>query len=234
MVPGDEPVHVGTFVGSAESVAWSSDGTRLLVLVADPGCYGLDWSARAVNGAEPAADPAILRPGEARRRLFMLDLASGDSAEVGPPDTDIWEVDWDGDGLAVAIASVDPPEGPGGTRRTSSDWTSTRRTARTLYEPTWQIEWLALSPDGTRAVLTEGYASDHGLLNGSVMMVNLVDGATTGSVARTWRRRASPAGSTTTRSGIRGSTGPGRRAGGCGWTDVARSAGAATRSSATR
>ena len=74
MVPGEEPVHVGTFVGSAESVAWSSDGARLLVLVADPGCYGLDWSARAVNGAGPAPDPAILRPGEARRRLFMLDL----------------------------------------------------------------------------------------------------------------------------------------------------------------
>ena len=52
-------------------------------------------------------------------------------------------------------------------------------TARTLYEPTWQIEWLALSPDGTHAVLTEGYASDHGLLNGSAKMVNLVDGVTT-------------------------------------------------------
>ena len=137
-----------------------------------------------MNGAEPAPDPAILRPGEARRRLFMLDLASGDSAEVGPPDTDIWEVDWDGDetGRRDRIRRS--------TRR--SGWYAANvvrldletRTARTLYEPTWQIEWLALSPDGTHAVVTEGYASDHGLLNGSVMMVNLVDRRDHRSVAR--------------------------------------------------
>ena len=179
MIPGEEPVHVGTFVGSAESVTWSSDGRRLLVLVADPGCYGLDWSARAVNGAEPAPDPAILRPGEARRRLLMLDLASGDSAEIGPPDTDIWEVDWDGDGLAVAIASVDPPGGSGWYAANVVRLDFDTRTALTLYEPTWQIEWLALSPDGTRAAVTEGYASDHGLLKGSVKIVDLVDRTTT-------------------------------------------------------
>ena len=62
MVPSDDPVHVGSFVGSAESLAWSNDGARLLVLVADPGCYGLDWSARAVTGAGPAADPATCFP----------------------------------------------------------------------------------------------------------------------------------------------------------------------------
>ncbi len=132
-----------------------------------------------MNGAEPAPDPAILRPGVARRRLFMLDLASGDSAEVGPPDTDIWEVDWDGDGLAVAIASVDPPGGSGWYAANVVRLDFDTRTALTLYEPTWQIEWLALSPDGTRAAVTEGYASDHGLLNGSVKIVDLVDRTTT-------------------------------------------------------
>ena len=42
MIPGADPVHVGSFLGSAESLAWSNDGARLLVLVADPGCYALD------------------------------------------------------------------------------------------------------------------------------------------------------------------------------------------------
>ena len=54
---GGEPSLAATLVGSAESVAWSSDGGRLLVLAADPGSYGLEWSARAVNGAAPAPDP---------------------------------------------------------------------------------------------------------------------------------------------------------------------------------
>ena len=41
----------------------------------------------------------------------MIELGSGDSAEVGPPGTDVWEVDWDGDATALAIASTDPPGG---------------------------------------------------------------------------------------------------------------------------
>ena len=107
------------------------------------------------------------------------------------------------------------------------------RDTHTLYEPTWQIEWLSLSPDGRRAAVTEGYASDHGLLSGSVMMVNLVDGTTT-IRGPDWRRSASPSGSTTVPSGTRVATDPARRAAGCGWTGGVRNAGAATRSSATR
>ena len=82
---GGEALLAATLVGSCESVAWSSDGARLLVLAADPGSYGLDWSARAVVGAAPPPDPVVRRPGDARRRLFLIDLASGDATEVGPP-----------------------------------------------------------------------------------------------------------------------------------------------------
>ncbi len=53
------------------------------------------------------------------------------------------------------------------------------RTAQTLYEPTWQMEGLALSPDARRAVVVEGYASDHGLLSGSLMLIDLATGETT-------------------------------------------------------
>src|SRR6478672_7398781 len=49
---GGEPVLAARMVGSCESVAWSNDGGRLLVVAADPGSYGLDWSARAVPGAD--------------------------------------------------------------------------------------------------------------------------------------------------------------------------------------
>ena len=78
--PGDgEPRSLRASTGSAESVAWSRDGSRLLVLAADPGSYGLDWGARAVKGAEPDARPGVRRPGDARRRLFLIDLASGES-----------------------------------------------------------------------------------------------------------------------------------------------------------
>jgi dipeptidyl aminopeptidase/acylaminoacyl peptidase len=178
MIPGSDPEPAGTLRGSAESVAWSNDGERLLVLAADPGCYGLDWSARAVNGAEPPSDPLVLRPGDARRRLFLVELATGEVSEVGPEGMDVWETDWDGDATVVAIAS----EAPGG-----SGWYQSRvvrlelerRTVVTLYEPAWQIQHLALSPDGRRAALVEGYASDHGLLSGSVMVVDVAEATST-------------------------------------------------------
>jgi dipeptidyl aminopeptidase/acylaminoacyl peptidase len=175
---GGEPTLAGTLVGSAESVAWSSDGNRLLVLAADPGSYGLDWSARPVNGADPLPDPIVRRPGDARRRLFMVDLSTGGVAEVGPADLSVWEFDWDGDDTVVAIVSQDH-SGSGWYQGVVAQLDLDARTARTLYTPVWQIEGLALSPDGGRVTVVEGYASDHGLLSGSLMLVDLASGGTT-------------------------------------------------------
>ena len=174
---GGEPALAATLTGSAESVAWSSDGSRLLVLAADPGSYGLDWGARAVRGAEPESDPIVRRPGDARRRLFLIDLGSGDVTEVGPPDLSIWEVDWDGDDTAVAVVATDHT-GSGWYQGVVARLDLAARTAHTLYEPEWQMEGLERSPDGTRALIVEGYASDHGLLAGSIMVIDLATGET--------------------------------------------------------
>ena len=74
-VDGGEPTLAASLVGSAESLAWSSDGTRLLVLAADPFSYGLDWSARAVNGARAGARSD--RPPARRRQAPALPDRSG-------------------------------------------------------------------------------------------------------------------------------------------------------------
>ena len=175
---GGEPTLAATLDGSAESVAWSSDGARLLVLAADPGSYGIDWSARAVNGAGPDPDPVVRRPGDARRRLFLIDIESGDVAEAGPPDLSVWEFDWDGDGTVVAVVSGDH-SGSGWYQGVVARLDLARRTAHTLYEPAWQMAGVAISPSGAFAVVVEGYASDHGLLSGSVMLIDLATGGTT-------------------------------------------------------
>ena len=175
---GGEPVLAATLAGSAESVAWSADAERLLVLAADPGSYGQDWSARAVNGAAPPSDPVVRRPGDAHRRLFLIELASGEAREVGPPDLSVWEADWDGGSTVVAVVSRDH-SGSGWYRGWVAALDLEARTARTVYEPAWQLENLALSPDASRAVVVEGYASDHGLLSGSVKVIDLETGSTT-------------------------------------------------------
>ena len=180
-----EPALAATLTGSAESVAWSSDGSRLLVLTADPGSYGLDWTARAVNGAEPPTDPSIKRPGQAQRRLFLIDLTSGDVEETSPPDQSVWEFDWDGDATVVAIVSRDH-SGSGWYQGVVARLDLQTRSATTLYEPTWQMEGLALSPDASRVAVVEGYASDHGLLSGSVMVIDTAKETTTTTTIDPW------------------------------------------------
>jgi dipeptidyl aminopeptidase/acylaminoacyl peptidase len=175
MSPGEEPVQAATFRGSAEHVLWSKDGKRLLVLVADPGSFGLEFSAVAVTGGEPDPDPIVRRPRDAWRRLFMVDLASGDISEVSPPGLSVWEVDWDGADAAVAIVSEDP-SGSGWYRSTLARLDLVERSSRLLYTPTWQMEGLALAPDSRRVAVVEGYSSDYGLVSGSVMIVE--DGTT--------------------------------------------------------
>ena len=173
---GSDQRLASTLVGSAESVSWSSDDSQLLVLAADPGSYGLDWSARAVNGAAPASDPIVRRPGDARRRLFLIDLTTGSTREVGPPDVSVWAVDWDGANTVVAVTSKDH-SGSGWYQGEVVTLDLSTRTARVLYTPRWQTEGLALSGDGAHVAVVEGYASDHGLVSGSVMVVELSSGA---------------------------------------------------------
>ncbi len=175
---GGEPALAATLKGSAESIAWSGDGGRLLVLAADPGSYGLDWGARAVMGAGPDPDPIVRRPGDARRRLFLIELSSAEGVEVGPPELSVWEMDWDGDDTVVAVVTEDH-SGSGWYQGVVARLDIRARTAHTLYEPQWQVEGVALSPDVGRAIVVEGYASDHGLLAGSVMVVDLATGETT-------------------------------------------------------
>ncbi len=160
--------------GSAESVSWSGDGRALLVLAADPGSYALDWSARFVTGADGVAPP-IRRPADAWRRLFRVDVTTGEADEVGPAGLSVWEVDWDGGSTVVALVSEDP-SGNGWYHGHLAMLDLERRSARSIVEPRRMLEGVALSPDGTRAAVVDGYSSDPGLLIGNVLVIDLASG----------------------------------------------------------
>jgi dipeptidyl aminopeptidase/acylaminoacyl peptidase len=106
-----------------------------------------------------------------------LDLATSQAREVGPVDLSVWEVDWDGAGTVVGIVSREH-SGSGWYQGWIARLDLETRVASTLYEPVWQLEGLALAPGGGRAAVIEGYASDHGLLSGSVMVIDLHTGTT--------------------------------------------------------
>jgi DNA-binding CsgD family transcriptional regulator len=65
------------------------------------------------------------------------------------------------DDVVVALVSEDPSTA-GGIARSSPGSTSPNAPRRRLYRPTWSLEGLALSPDGRRAAVVEGYSSDPG------------------------------------------------------------------------
>ena len=176
MTRGGEPTVASTLRGSAEAVAWSADGTSLLVLAADAGLYGLDFSARAVLWAS-LDRLEVHRPGDAWRRLFRIDLATGDTTEVGPPSISVWEFDWDGEDTVVALVS-DDPRGSGWYHSRVVALDLAARSERVLYRPTWQVEGLALSPGGARIAVVEGYSSDPGLVSGSIKVIDLAAGTT--------------------------------------------------------
>ena len=101
-----EPRAVGTIAGSVEDFRFSPDGTRILALAADPGSdrAGADSGTRI--GAEEA-DPQVTRPAEHWRRLYTIDVATGETLPAGPDGLNIWEFDWRG-GDVAAVAGDDP------------------------------------------------------------------------------------------------------------------------------
>ena len=160
---------LGDLAGSVEDVRFSADGASLLALVADPGSdrAGAD-SATRIGAGE--TDPQVTRPAEHWRRLYTIDVTTGETRAVGPAGLNVWELDWDGGDRVAAVVSDDPSE---------SGWYRARlvlidlpsAAATTLHEPAMQIAYPALSPDGGRVAFVEGFCSDRGILAGETTVV---------------------------------------------------------------
>jgi dipeptidyl aminopeptidase/acylaminoacyl peptidase len=167
--------------GLVEQLAWSADGSRLLLLVAGLGAdlagyqggFALDhkedeglpsWLPEVVTGDDE----------DLWRRVWLIDTASGSTAKVSNDRSNVWEVSWCGDAI-LATASDDPGEG--------SWYRSTLRlidprngTERELYAPAEQIGLAAASPDGQRIAFVEAICSDRGIICGDLKLLDLPSG----------------------------------------------------------
>src|SRR6185369_12881608 len=100
---------LGKVPGTIEAMCWTPDAQHLIVQAADRGLDG-----GATHGAvriwwDGVEDPAVTNPIDARRRLYRVRVADGETAEIGPKDFTVWEFDLLGDG-ALALISADPSE----------------------------------------------------------------------------------------------------------------------------
>ncbi|HEY3146491.1 MAG TPA: hypothetical protein VGJ75_09080, partial [Dongiaceae bacterium] len=173
---------LGDIPGTIEDIRWSSDGSALVVQVADRGLDG-----GATNGAVRiwwggTEDPAITNPTDARRRLFRVSASDGKTVEIGPRDATVWEFDLNGDGGAMALISADASErGWYHAKLAQVDFAT--RAVRILHESPWQLQGPAVSPSRKRVAFLEGWSSDRGLVAGEMRILDLGTGKVTSLAA---------------------------------------------------
>jgi dipeptidyl aminopeptidase/acylaminoacyl peptidase len=161
---------LGEIPGSVEDIHWSPDGERLLVLAADLGAdrSGADSATKIQEASAEEEDPKVFRPAKYWRRLWLVDAASGDTRDVTPPSSNVFEVGWAG-GKAAAVCTDEPSE---------SAWYDAwlglidldARTVERVHTPKWQLQAPRISPQGQVAVV-EGFSSDRNTLTGTVHVV---------------------------------------------------------------
>lgn len=171
---GEGSRRVGSLGGPVEDIRWAADGGHLLVLAADPGSDAAAIHA-AVKIETEEEDPKVYRPGMGWRRLWRVAVDSGEAVEITPAGVSIWEFDLLPDGKVLGIFSSDPTEH--GWYRAFLGILDLDGKLRAVYQPRWQIASPAASPDGLRAAVVEGWASDRGLVAGDIRVVTLADGA---------------------------------------------------------
>src|SRR5205823_4086128 len=102
--------------------------------------------------------------------LYLVDAASGATNEVGPRGVNVFELDWAG-GKVVGVCTDEPTE---------SAWYDAwiglidleARTAERVHAAQWQLQSPCISPGG-RVAWIEGFASDRGVVTGTVNVLGV-------------------------------------------------------------
>jgi len=163
--------------GAVEEVRWSRDGRQLLVMAADAGSDRAGTQAATrIEAAAGEGDPSVQRPSDAWRRLFLVDVETGDARELPLTGQTAWEADWDGATRIVSVTSADPTES--GWYDASVRVVNTEGgDGRVVYQPSGQLQNARISPTGGHMGVVETLCSDRGVLAGQPVLVDLGSGA---------------------------------------------------------
>jgi dipeptidyl aminopeptidase/acylaminoacyl peptidase len=163
--------------GVAELHAWSPGGRQLLVVVAGLEAEQSDAVGSGIIGQAEGLPPWIPEVesfegvDRTRRRLMLLEIASGEIRPACRGDLNVWEAAWCGDDRIVAIASEEPGE---------SAWYHSRvvlidpsgETDITLFETDFQLGWVTGSPDGDVVAVVEAICSDRLVVAGDLLLID--------------------------------------------------------------
>ena len=167
--------------GVVESLAWSPDGSAILLVVAGRGAElaGIQGSGatRAAATDLPSWSPAI-DVGDAEhhwRRLWRHDLKSGRTEPLLHDAGNVWEAVWAGAGAVAAIVSDGPSE---------SAWYDSRLEVfdvatgarRAAHVPPRQLGTPSASRDGRYVAVIDALASDRAVVCGDLVVVDVERG----------------------------------------------------------
>jgi dipeptidyl aminopeptidase/acylaminoacyl peptidase len=176
-----EALAASAVPGTVEYLAWSPDGTRILLGVAGLGAEVADAQGSGTAGSGESGLPPWYpqveagAPEDAWRSLWLYTPASGELARISPEGLNVWEAAWSGPRHVLAITSEEPGE---------DDWyravlsrldISTGGVAELLRSDV-QLGLPAGTPGGTKAAVVEAVCSDRCIVAGDLILLDLVDG----------------------------------------------------------
>jgi len=168
--------------GTIEEHAWAPDGSRILVRTAGMHADGAGADGSGALEAEkdlPDWAPKVdsWEDRQVWRRLWVVEVASGEIRALSRDGLNVWEAGWCGAGAVVAVASEDPGE---------SSWYTAPLVLidaasgddRVLATSEVQFGLPVAAPDGSRVAAIEAPCSDRQLVSGRAVLVD-VAGSTT-------------------------------------------------------
>jgi len=167
--------------GTVEYLAWSPDGTRILLGVAGPGAEMADAQGSGTAGAAESGLPSWYplveagTPEDAWRSLWVFVPASGELARVSPEGLNVWEAAWSGPGHVLAITSDQPGEDDW-YRAVLSRLDVSTGEVTVLLRSDVQLGQPAGSADGARAAVVQAVCSDRWIVAGDLILLDLLNG----------------------------------------------------------
>ena len=167
--------------GTVEYLAWSPDGTRIMLGVAGLGAEMADAQGSGTVGSGESGLPSWYpdveagTPEDAWRSLWLYTPARNELARISPDGLNVWEAAWSGPGHVLAITSEQPGE---------DDWYSavlSRLDIATgevteLLRSDVQLGLPAGTADGTKAAVVQAACSDRWIVAGDLILLDLVAG----------------------------------------------------------
>jgi dienelactone hydrolase len=166
---GDAPVPLGDVVGSVQQLLWDEPANRVLALVAEPGADTAALTSgrrRRIRPAEPEVDEGPT----GGQSVWSISLASGRAGELGPAGVSVWQMAPAPDGSLACICSSEPGEA-GWYSAFVGRFDPAAGTLQRLYSPRWQVASVTVDHESGRLAVTEGWASDRGLVAGVVVVL---------------------------------------------------------------